>query len=66
MPTQKVEEGDSVLVRGEVTHLIEGERYVRVIFPGSEYPTVVSLNAIEGVTKAKRAPRRKVMYDKPD
>jgi hypothetical protein len=64
----KAEVGDSVLVRGEVTH-IEGATAVRVFFPGSEYPTVVRLSSIEQVTKPKKErvrPSKKVIYDEPD
>lgn len=64
----KAEVGDSVLVRGQVTH-IEGDNAVRIMFPGSEYPTVVRISAIEQLTKPKKErerPSKKVIYDEPD
>lgn len=62
----KADIGDSVLVRGRVTH-IEGTTAVRVFFAGSEYPTVVTFSAIEQVEKPKkeRVRPRKPLYDEP-
>jgi hypothetical protein len=55
----KIEEGDEVLVRGEVVW-IEGDNTYRIQFPGYPYPIYVYESAIERVFKQNQ-PR-----DKPD
>ena len=52
MPSRKIEEGDEVLVRGEVVW-IEATGETRIQFPGYPYPIYIFESAIELVFKAK-------------
>jgi hypothetical protein len=62
----EIEKGDDVLVRGEVVW-IEDDGFLRVRFPGHQYPATINPDAIEQVTKPQEPKaRRKPLRDVPD
>lgn len=61
---RKIEVGDEVVVRGEVVK-VEDDGFVRVRFPGYQYPITIQPNAVEQVVKPPK-PRFKRLRDIPD